>query len=65
MSVPRISAGDTERILFFRIADADNSGPEHDPRRLVRGLLLGLAISVLLWATLAAVGYGAYLLIVA
>jgi len=65
VSIRRISAGDSERILFFRLADADSSGLEHDPRRLVRGLLLGLAISVLLWAMLAAVGYGAYLLIVA
>jgi hypothetical protein len=78
VSVPRISPGDTERILLFRIADAERRGsriqnlqpfpvdsPEYEHIRFFHGLLLGLAISAVLWAALAAVGYGTYLLIVA
>jgi hypothetical protein len=37
--------------------------PEHI--RFVRGLFLALVVSTLEWAALAAVGYGAYLLIIA
>jgi hypothetical protein len=51
--------------LFFRVAGAGRPGPAYEHSRFVRGLLLGLAVSAILWAALAAVGYGAYLLIAA
>jgi hypothetical protein len=37
----------------------------YDHMRFVRGLLFGLGASVLLWAALAAAGYGVYLLVTA
>ena len=36
---------------------------EHEHIRFFSGLLVGLGVSALLWAALAAIGYGMYLLI--
>jgi hypothetical protein len=42
-----------------------NDSLEHEHTRFIRGLLLALSVSVLSWAALAAVAYGAYLLLTA
>jgi hypothetical protein len=63
------------KLDSYRVAGADSSAAkparshtrnilEHEQARFVRGLPLALGLSVFLWAALAAVGYGAYLLVI-